>query len=72
MYIKAPCKDCPERREACWGQCEKYKAYKERVAEIKHQCRLRSEVNQYISDAIKRVRRTPFRADSARRSKLGE
>lgn len=22
-----PCKDCPDRHEACWGSCDKYKAW---------------------------------------------
>ena len=31
---KPPCKDCTDRREACWGKCEKYKAWKSRLDEI--------------------------------------
>ncbi len=23
-----PCRDCPNRATACWGYCEKYKAFK--------------------------------------------
>ena len=23
----APCKDCPDRKEACWGHCEKYQTW---------------------------------------------
>ena len=30
----SPCKDCTERYEACWGKCEKYKAWKSRLEEI--------------------------------------
>lgn len=26
--MNAPCKNCPDRHEACWGHCEKYKAWK--------------------------------------------
>lgn len=25
----APCKNCPDRHEACWGSCEKYRAWRE-------------------------------------------
>lgn len=25
---RAPCKDCPDRHEACWSKCEKHKAWK--------------------------------------------
>lgn len=24
----APCKDCPDRKLACWGSCEQYKQFK--------------------------------------------
>lgn len=30
----SPCKDCADRREACWGKCEKYKAWKSRLDEV--------------------------------------
>ena len=30
---KAPCKDCLERKESCWGKCEKYKKWKEKLTE---------------------------------------
>ena len=31
---KPPCKDCTNRHEACWGKCEKYKAWKARLDEV--------------------------------------
>lgn len=30
----SPCKGCADRHEACWGKCEKYKAWKEKLNEI--------------------------------------
>lgn len=30
----SPCKDCSDRHEACWGKCEKYKAWKSRLDEV--------------------------------------
>ena len=39
----APCKDCTDRHEACWGKCEKYKAWKSRLDEINQR---RKEYNQ--------------------------
>ena len=30
----SPCKDCADRREACWGKCEKYKSWKSRLDEV--------------------------------------
>lgn len=29
----APCKDCVDRHEVCWGECEKYKQWKMRLDE---------------------------------------
>lgn len=29
----SPCKDCPDRKTACWGHCEKYKAWVDKVHE---------------------------------------
>ena len=31
---QSPCKNCAERNEACWGKCEKYKAWKSRIDDI--------------------------------------
>lgn len=39
----SPCKDCADRREACWGKCEKYKAWKSRLDELNKR---RKEYNQ--------------------------
>ena len=30
----SPCKDCPDRHEACWGKCEKYKSWKSMLDEV--------------------------------------
>ena len=57
MRIKSPCKDCPERREACWGKCEKYKEFRAKLDEAKHNAKLVYEVNEYVYDAIGRVKK---------------
>ena len=31
---KSRCKDCTDRHEACWGKCEKYKAWKSQLDEV--------------------------------------
>lgn len=31
---KPPCKNCIDRHYACWGVCEKYKAWKSRLDEV--------------------------------------
>ena len=30
----APCKNCVDRHEVCWGECEKYKQWKMRLDEV--------------------------------------
>ena len=30
----APCKDCVDRHEVCWGECEKYKKWKMMLDEV--------------------------------------
>ena len=30
----APCKDCVDRHEVCWGECEKYKQWKMMLDEV--------------------------------------
>lgn len=39
----APCKNCTDRHEACWGGCEKYKQWKIRLDEVN---RRRREYNE--------------------------
>lgn len=29
-----PCKDCKERYMACWGKCDKYKVWKNRLEKV--------------------------------------
>lgn len=31
----APCKNCTDRHESCWGKCEKYKEWKIKFEEVK-------------------------------------
>lgn len=30
----APCKDCADRHEACWGGCDRYKEWKKRLDDL--------------------------------------
>ena len=39
--IKAPCKNCPERHEACHDRCEKYRAFRDE----------RVKVNEWLTKA---------------------
>jgi len=40
---KPPCKGCTERYEACWGKCEKYKAWKANLEKVNEE---RKKYNQ--------------------------
>lgn len=40
---KSPSKNCPERHELCWGNCEKYKEWKSRIDDVKKRRREYSE-----------------------------
>lgn len=35
MRIYPPCKDCPERSPACSDRCERFKEYRDQLAEYK-------------------------------------
>ena len=35
----APCKDCKDRHDICWQECERYKSYKSDMEEIKERIR---------------------------------
>lgn len=37
--IDGPCKNCNERRAACWDKCDKYKSYKAAAEKIKFERR---------------------------------
>lgn len=42
----SPCKGCADRREACWGKCEKYKSWKANLAKVNAE---RKKYNQQAS-----------------------
>ena len=44
---KPPCKNCIDRHYACWGGCEKYKAWKSRLDEVNRH-RKEYEENQFF------------------------
>lgn len=47
--INAPCKDCPDRKPGCWGQCPKYKDFAARNAErLETERRERSNENDFV------------------------
>jgi len=41
--IEGPCKDCPERHEACWGVCDKYAEYRARLDTMREEMRRRNQ-----------------------------
>ena len=57
--ITAPCKDCPDRHYACWGSCEKYKAFRkelDRAREARRDEMLRKSVtSESLERTMKRI-----------------
>ena len=35
MNIPSPCKDCPDRREACHDDCKRYVEYRQKIDQAK-------------------------------------
>jgi len=55
--MKAPCKGCMSRHEACHYECAKYIAYRQRLAEAKEERERERIVNDFaISRAAKNAK----------------
>lgn len=52
--MDAPCKDCKERHDICWKECERYLDYKKEMGEIKEKIR---EERKCVSMEHKRASR---------------
>lgn len=52
--MTAPCKDCKERHDICWQDCERYFKYKKEMGEIKEKIR---EERKRVSMEHKRASR---------------
>lgn len=55
--MNSPCKDCPDRRPKCHGQCEKYQAFSAARAEALKQNRLAMDVTTHTIDNHMRIQR---------------
>lgn len=55
--VVAPCKGCTDMEIGCHGKCDKYKAYKEALAELKHQKKNDALVKYYLKDKSDKFRR---------------
>ena len=51
-----PCKDCVDRHEACWSDCERYKAYRAELDEENKRKREAME-EKYITYGIRQSAR---------------
>lgn len=52
--IKATCKDCPERREGCHTECEKYREFLKRLKEVQSRRKKETFYNSVTIEAIYR------------------
>ena len=49
----APCKNCVDRHDVCWGECEKYKQWKMMLDEANRRRReYREKMNAYYNPRI--------------------
>lgn len=62
--VKFPCKDCPDRHQACWSDCERYKQAKAEQDEKSQQKRKREQTERdYIKARVKHKSRLTHLAD---------
>lgn len=47
MKINSPCYECERRSVSCWDKCEEYKAYKQKLKEIKDKEREERKADKY-------------------------
>lgn len=60
----SPCKDCPDRYPGCHDSCEKYKCWKDELAAVKKDLRLKNSSHLYNYAAKQRVWRS-YRRDNS-------
>lgn len=53
--IDGPCKNCNERRAACWDKCDKYKSYKAAAEKIKFERRRYEQKERDLAIDISRA-----------------
>ncbi len=51
--MKAPCKDCENRKVLCHESCQKYKSYKEQYLTLKHEDRLKKIARYWTTSKIR-------------------
>lgn len=56
---KWPCYECEEHTETCHGSCEKYLGEREKtIAETEPKKKEKAMIGGYISDSVKKVRKS--------------
>lgn len=50
--MTCPCKDCDHRHEACWGECEVYKAYRKHYQDMRKDRLRTQEARAFLSDSF--------------------
>lgn len=61
MRVKAPCKDCPDRKVKCHSSCEKYKEYREYLDKIHQAMTAEDDVNDFLKTQGERRHKHPNR-----------
>lgn len=62
--VVVPCRDCKDRHVGCHGECERYREFKARLAEINEQKAQESKSNAEYADYVIKV-------ENKRKKKMG-
>lgn len=55
--MKAPCKNCTDRHEACWSTCEKYIKAREDHEKAKAHLKRNGLADDFLAEAVAKVKR---------------
>ena len=55
--MKAPCKNCEDRAPKCHGTCEKYKAFRDSLVEIRKEQKKFYDVDSLRAESVVRLKR---------------
>lgn len=55
--MKVPCKNCPDRHNLCWDECERFRAYRKEKDRIAAAKRKENELTNAHQDRQRRLRK---------------
>ena len=58
-----PCKGCKDREQGCHGRCERYSAWQERNAKVKHWLMQMDMAENYLANSAMKTKLRVWRND---------